>query len=286
MASPAVNPDDGVEGFARAPFAIATDVQLDGVWASNAPGVDAASPAALRLRDRRAAHPLDIPRRGRDRHDRVARLLPPTGPGPRGVRDHGPGRPRRRCRHRRRHRPGRRPGVAATRMRNPRIKGRMKGSTAAYDGTRRAISRRSAWPTPRRSVATPARNGKRRRVMNEAGSRRRTECRARAGPSLSADPHLRIRARAFHTPSRTSRPAASPLWRATGLDRLRDDEPLDLERAVEGPHHDRRSRRAVAGDHGREHLLPAQLRPCFIAGEHVAVRPRRTGPTTTTTTAT
>jgi trehalose/maltose hydrolase-like predicted phosphorylase len=31
------NPDDGVEGFARAPFAIATDVQLDGVWASNAP---------------------------------------------------------------------------------------------------------------------------------------------------------------------------------------------------------------------------------------------------------
>jgi trehalose/maltose hydrolase-like predicted phosphorylase len=32
-----VNPDDGVEGFARAPFAIATDVQLDGVWASNAP---------------------------------------------------------------------------------------------------------------------------------------------------------------------------------------------------------------------------------------------------------
>lgn len=32
-----VNPDDGVEGFARAPFVIATDVQLDGVWASNAP---------------------------------------------------------------------------------------------------------------------------------------------------------------------------------------------------------------------------------------------------------
>jgi trehalose/maltose hydrolase-like predicted phosphorylase len=32
-----IDPDDGVEGFARAPFAIATDVQLDGVWASNAP---------------------------------------------------------------------------------------------------------------------------------------------------------------------------------------------------------------------------------------------------------
>jgi trehalose/maltose hydrolase-like predicted phosphorylase len=31
------NPDDGVEGFARAPFAIATDVQVDGIWASNAP---------------------------------------------------------------------------------------------------------------------------------------------------------------------------------------------------------------------------------------------------------
>ena len=31
------NPDDGVEGFARAPFVIATDVQVDGVWASNAP---------------------------------------------------------------------------------------------------------------------------------------------------------------------------------------------------------------------------------------------------------
>ena len=32
-----VNPDDGVEGFARAPFAIASDVEVDGVWASNAP---------------------------------------------------------------------------------------------------------------------------------------------------------------------------------------------------------------------------------------------------------
>ena len=32
-----IDPDDGVEGFARAPFVIATDVQLDGVWASNAP---------------------------------------------------------------------------------------------------------------------------------------------------------------------------------------------------------------------------------------------------------
>jgi trehalose/maltose hydrolase-like predicted phosphorylase len=32
-----INPDDGVEGFARAPFAIATDIQVDGVWASNAP---------------------------------------------------------------------------------------------------------------------------------------------------------------------------------------------------------------------------------------------------------
>ena len=32
-----VNPDDGVEGFARAPFCIASDVRFDGVWASNAP---------------------------------------------------------------------------------------------------------------------------------------------------------------------------------------------------------------------------------------------------------
>jgi trehalose/maltose hydrolase-like predicted phosphorylase len=32
-----VDPADGVEGFARAPFALATDVQLDGVWASAAP---------------------------------------------------------------------------------------------------------------------------------------------------------------------------------------------------------------------------------------------------------
>ena len=31
------NPDDGVEGFARAPFAVATDIQVDGVWASTAP---------------------------------------------------------------------------------------------------------------------------------------------------------------------------------------------------------------------------------------------------------
>ena len=32
-----INPDDRVEGFARAPFVVATDVQIDGVWASNAP---------------------------------------------------------------------------------------------------------------------------------------------------------------------------------------------------------------------------------------------------------
>lgn len=31
------NPEDGVEGFARAPFAVATDVSLHGVWASDAP---------------------------------------------------------------------------------------------------------------------------------------------------------------------------------------------------------------------------------------------------------
>jgi trehalose/maltose hydrolase-like predicted phosphorylase len=32
-----LHPDDGVEGFARAPFALATDVRVDGVWASSAP---------------------------------------------------------------------------------------------------------------------------------------------------------------------------------------------------------------------------------------------------------
>ncbi len=32
-----LDPADGVEGFARAPFALAIDVQLDGVWASAAP---------------------------------------------------------------------------------------------------------------------------------------------------------------------------------------------------------------------------------------------------------
>ena len=32
-----IDPSDGVEGFARAPFALATDLQVDGVWASQAP---------------------------------------------------------------------------------------------------------------------------------------------------------------------------------------------------------------------------------------------------------
>ena len=32
-----LDPSDGVEGFTRAPYAVATDVQLDGVWASMAP---------------------------------------------------------------------------------------------------------------------------------------------------------------------------------------------------------------------------------------------------------
>ncbi len=32
-----LDPHDGVEGFTRAPYAVATDVQLNGVWASMAP---------------------------------------------------------------------------------------------------------------------------------------------------------------------------------------------------------------------------------------------------------
>jgi trehalose/maltose hydrolase-like predicted phosphorylase len=32
-----LDPSDGVEGFARGPYALATDVRLDGVWASSAP---------------------------------------------------------------------------------------------------------------------------------------------------------------------------------------------------------------------------------------------------------
>ena len=32
-----LDPSDGVEGFARAPFILATDVQVAGVWASAAP---------------------------------------------------------------------------------------------------------------------------------------------------------------------------------------------------------------------------------------------------------
>ena len=32
-----LHPSDGVEGFARAPFALAADVQVAGVWASTAP---------------------------------------------------------------------------------------------------------------------------------------------------------------------------------------------------------------------------------------------------------
>lgn len=33
-----LDPNDGVEGFARAPYALATDIRLDGVWASRASG--------------------------------------------------------------------------------------------------------------------------------------------------------------------------------------------------------------------------------------------------------
>src|SRR5690242_14887046 len=40
------DPNDGVEGLARAPFALATDVRLDGVWAST-------SPASTRLIEQR-----------------------------------------------------------------------------------------------------------------------------------------------------------------------------------------------------------------------------------------
>ena len=32
-----LDPSDGVEGFARAPYVLATDVQVAGVWASAAP---------------------------------------------------------------------------------------------------------------------------------------------------------------------------------------------------------------------------------------------------------
>jgi protein-glucosylgalactosylhydroxylysine glucosidase len=34
-----LDPNDGVEGFGRGPYALATDIRLDGVWASRAPGL-------------------------------------------------------------------------------------------------------------------------------------------------------------------------------------------------------------------------------------------------------
>ena len=162
----------------------------------------------------------------------------------------------------------------ATPTRSRRIKGRTKASTGACGGTRRATSRRSAWPTPRRSGATPA-------------ARRETATRDERGWFSTT---YRFRARADRTyrlthitasvPSlshaqpdeQAGRLAASAAHR--GFERLRDENRSIWTRALDGPDHDRRSGRSLAGHHGREHVLPAQLRPCVVAGEHVVVRPR------------
>ena len=80
-------------------------------------------------------------------------------------------------------------------------------------------------------------------------------------------------------PQPVARPARRTGWAACGPRRARDStaagrESSRLERPVERPDHARRRRRAVAGDHRREPLLPAELGPSVVAREHVAVRAR------------
>ena len=253
---------------------IATDVQLDGVWASAAPEWVRLHGAAIRLRDGRAPPRWAVPRRGRDRHGRDARCSA-----------HGPCPPSRRCeitvrvdragRHRRSLRgidptdvPGR-----GRRHAQPQDQGPNEG----VDG-RLLLARagrhlaRWGWPTRRRSAAT--RRGARRppRAMSAAGSRPTYRVRARADRRYGVELTDRDRCRACRTPSPTSRPAgwrrSAPSAGSSGCGRRTGRPGTTCGRAGS----DRRSRRAVAGDHGCERLLPAELRPRLVTGEHVAVR--------------
>ena len=169
-----LDPSDGVEGFARAPFILATDVQVAGVWASAAPewirvieqrydfetaelhttwtfrveGTTATiETIAFCSRTVPALAACDV----QVRVDGAADVAIAAGIDPAGA-----------------------PGYA-DKVAQPQDQGRTRMSTAAFCGTPRATSRRWAWPTRRRSVATATRSVRPSHVTSEAGSRRRID---------------------------------------------------------------------------------------------------------------
>ena len=171
-------------------------------------------------------------------------------------------RPDRRARLRRRLRPAPGPGAERGRRRPP----------AVALGRRHRDAR--AWPTRPRSRGTPARSDRRRLATSEAGSRPRTDS-GRDGIDATDSAWSRRSCPTCRTRDLTSRRAGSPpsarSRRSTGCGArtARAWDELWRGRIVH-----RRSRSSLAGDHGCQRLLPAQLDPLGFAGEHVAVRAR------------
>ena len=146
-------------------------------------------------------------------------------------------------------------------------------STAAFDGTRAATSPRSAWPMRPRSRGTLARSARQRHGTIAADSPpRMTESTAR--PTLPAEPSNGGRAGPVARSAGRGGGTARRAGREARFRRLAAREPSRLGRAVAGTDRAGWGGSPLAGDHGCERLLPPQLDPLRIAGQHVTVRAR------------
>ena len=171
-----------------------------------------------------------------------------------------------------------RPACPASRTSMPsrRTRGRTRASTDACAGTPAATSRRWASPTRPRS-------------HGDAAAERRRHTRRRAGlvlDDLPAPGTNRPHATALSLlTARRPGPVPCPAGRAGGPAgrrrrearasiALRRENRARLDGAVARPDRDRRRRSPLAGDHRRQRLLPPELDPRGVAGEHLAVRPR------------
>ena len=175
-----LDPKDGVEGFARAPYVMATDVELDGVWASAAPEwcelVDQRYDFATGELRTHWTFRVDGATATVEAVAFCSRTVPSLAAVESGSASIGPpisrsprGSIRPACR------------ASVTTMPSPRTRAPTRMSMGGCGGTRVETSRRSASPTPPRSPATRSAERTTATRMIAAGSRRPTASRARTG---------------------------------------------------------------------------------------------------------
>ena len=243
-----IAPDDGVEGFARAPYVLAIDVGLDGVWASTAP-------EWVELIDQQYRFEAgELLTRWRFRSGGATAVVETTAFCPRSV-----------------------PGLAAIDVRVTVDGPRRPAAVGGRGPDRRTGDRRRPCPT----AGSGTERGRRRttplalrREPGDAGRRLHDRDRRRRGCGTSTSTRddrgrfsttYRLRARRGRRYRLTMLSAVVPdlshvrpdeqAGRLAALGRGADArspagrQPGSLGRAVEGTDHDRRRRPALAGDH-------------------------------------